>query len=126
MKKKMMSTFTVMGLMLMLSMPSPAFEPHPEIHEALEALHKAKAHLERASHDFHGHRVDAIRAAYLQTLKDPEFVDGVLKQGLDLDPIGADEIAGVVRGIYALPDAAVNPERRQCPGVWNWRSSTVN
>jgi hypothetical protein len=62
MKKKMMSAFTVMGLMLMLSMPSPAFEPHPEIHEALEALHKAKAHLERASHDFHGHRVDAIRA----------------------------------------------------------------
>jgi hypothetical protein len=48
MKKKMMSTFTIMGLMLMLSMPSPAFEPHPEIQEALEALHKAKAHLVRA------------------------------------------------------------------------------
>jgi hypothetical protein len=62
MKKKMMSVFTVMGLMLVLSMPSPAFEPHPEIREALEALHRAKAHLEHAEHDFHGHRADAIHA----------------------------------------------------------------
>lgn len=62
MRKKMMSVCTVMGLLLMLSMPSPAFEKHPEIQEALEALHKAKAHLEHASHDFHGHRADAIRA----------------------------------------------------------------
>ena len=37
-------------------------------------------------------RIDAIRAAYRQSLKDPEFIDAVLKQGLDLDPIGADEL----------------------------------
>jgi hypothetical protein len=62
MKKRMMSVATVMGLLLMFSMPLPAFEPHHEIHEALEALHKARVHLERANHDFHGHRADAIRA----------------------------------------------------------------
>jgi hypothetical protein len=36
-----------------------------------------------------------------------EFITAVHKQGLDLDPIGAEELADVVRGIYALPEAAV-------------------
>jgi hypothetical protein len=62
MKKKMMSVFAMVGLMLMLSMPSPAFEGHPEIRAALESLHNAKVHLEQAKHDFHGHRADAIHA----------------------------------------------------------------
>ena len=35
-------------------------EPHPQIHEALEAMRNAKHHLESAAHDFHGHRVKAI------------------------------------------------------------------
>lgn len=37
-------------------------EPHPQIREALEALRRAKAHMEHAAHDFGGHRVDALRA----------------------------------------------------------------
>ena len=39
--------------------PAPA---HPEIHEAIEALRRARAHLEHAKHDFGGHRAEAIRA----------------------------------------------------------------
>jgi hypothetical protein len=35
--------------------------PHPHIDEALEAMHNAKHHLETAEHDFHGHRVEAIK-----------------------------------------------------------------
>ncbi len=35
--------------------------PHPHIDEALEAMHNAKHHLETAEHDFHGHRVAAIK-----------------------------------------------------------------
>ncbi len=35
-------------------------EPHPHIHEALEAMRSAKHHLESAEHDFDGHRVKAI------------------------------------------------------------------
>ena len=58
---------------------------------------------------------EAIRAAYVQTLKDPEFIDAVRKQGLDLDPIGADELADIVRGIYALPAAAVERARDLLP-----------
>lgn len=37
-------------------------EPHPQIHEALASLRRAKEHLEHAAHDFGGHRVEAIRA----------------------------------------------------------------
>ena len=35
-------------------------EPHPHIHEALEAMRNAKHQLETAEHDFHGHRVKSI------------------------------------------------------------------
>src|SRR5438270_12472469 len=37
-------------------------EPHPQIREALGALRRAKEHMERAAHDFGGHRVEALRA----------------------------------------------------------------
>ena len=37
-------------------------ERHPEIREAIEALRRAKAHMEHAAHDFGGHRVEAIHA----------------------------------------------------------------
>lgn len=43
--------------------PAPLMEPHPEIREAIEALRRARNHMQRARHDFGGHRVDAIRAA---------------------------------------------------------------
>jgi hypothetical protein len=41
---------------------TPAPEPHPEIHDAIESLRHAREHLSHASHDFGGHREDAIRA----------------------------------------------------------------
>lgn len=41
---------------------STADEPHPEIHAAIRALKKARDHLQKAAHDFGGHRVDAIAA----------------------------------------------------------------
>jgi tripartite-type tricarboxylate transporter receptor subunit TctC len=62
-------------------------------------------------------RVDAVRRAYLQSLKDPEFIAAVQKQGLDLDPVGAEELAAVVRGIYALPEAAVEGARDLLPAL---------
>jgi len=37
-------------------------ERHPEIRRAIRALENAKDHLQRADHDFGGHRVDAINA----------------------------------------------------------------
>ena len=37
-------------------------EPHPEIHEALAALRRAREHMDHAAHDFGGHKVEALRA----------------------------------------------------------------
>jgi tripartite-type tricarboxylate transporter receptor subunit TctC len=64
-----------------------------------------------------GERAEAIRNAYLQSLKDPEFITAVQRQGLDLDPIGAAELADIVRGIYALPAAAVEGARDLVPAL---------
>ena len=55
---------TVLPLLMfvaILTPAAPAFEPHPEIRAALEELRSAKSHLESAAHDFHGHRVAAIK-----------------------------------------------------------------
>src|SRR5258708_29441285 len=46
-------------------------------------------------------RVEAIRGAYLQSLKDPEFIAAVQKHGPDLHPGGAEEVPAIVRGIAA-------------------------
>jgi len=35
--------------------------PHPHIQAALEAMRHARHELEDAEHDFHGHRVEAIK-----------------------------------------------------------------
>jgi hypothetical protein len=37
-------------------------EPHPEINAAIKALENARAHLQKAAHDFGGHRVESIAA----------------------------------------------------------------
>jgi len=35
-------------------------EKHPQINAAIKALENAREHLQKAAHDFGGHRVDAI------------------------------------------------------------------
>jgi tripartite-type tricarboxylate transporter receptor subunit TctC len=60
-------------------------------------------------------RVEAIRAAYMQTMKDPEFQEMLKRQSLDLDPIGPQELEEVVRGIYAIPPAAVERAKDLMP-----------
>jgi hypothetical protein len=62
MKRRLLSSFAVLAMLVAISSPSPAFGRHPEIEEALHALQNAKMHLQRANHDFQGHRVDAIKA----------------------------------------------------------------
>jgi hypothetical protein len=62
MKTKMMRALTISMLMLAFTVTSPAFERHPEISKAIDALQRARQHLMEASHDFGGHKADAIRA----------------------------------------------------------------
>jgi tripartite-type tricarboxylate transporter receptor subunit TctC len=52
-------------------------------------------------------RVEAIRRAFVLAMQDPEFAEALRKQGLELDPIGAAELTEIVRGIYAMPEAAI-------------------
>ena len=62
-------------------------------------------------------RIAAMRSGYEQSLKDPEFLADVERQGLDLDPIGADELTDTVRHIYELPASAVERARDLLPGM---------
>jgi hypothetical protein len=63
MKRRLMGSLALFGLLLALSPASPAAgEKHPQIRAAMKALENAKDHLEHAAHDFGGHRVEAIRA----------------------------------------------------------------
>lgn len=66
MRKLIPSFFGAAALLVAVAFPQVAsaqpHERHPEIHEAIHALEKAKAHLEAADHDFHGHRKEAVEA----------------------------------------------------------------
>jgi hypothetical protein len=62
-------------------------------------------------------RVDAIRAAYAATLKDPDFIELLTKQRLDLDPIGWQEIEQAVHHLYNLPPAAIERARDLLPAL---------
>ncbi len=61
MKKHVSSGVALLFAMLLLSPASPAREPHPHIAAALQSLRDAKRQLESAAHDYHGHRVEAIK-----------------------------------------------------------------
>jgi tripartite-type tricarboxylate transporter receptor subunit TctC len=56
-------------------------------------------------------RVAAVRKAYGETMRDPEFKAALDKQSLDLDPIPADELTDTVASIYKLSAPAVERAR---------------
>ena len=60
-------------------------------------------------------RVDAVRVAFQQTMKDPRFVAALEKQHLELDPIEGDEITTVVKNLYAMPPHVVDRMRDLMP-----------
>lgn len=61
MKNVLRVALPIVMFVAILTPSAPAYEPHPEIRAALESLRSAKAHLESAAHDFHGHRLAAIK-----------------------------------------------------------------
>ena len=52
-------------------------------------------------------RLAAIRSAYGDALKDPQFIELAARQQLDIDYVPPDEIAKTVRDLYAAPSAAI-------------------
>jgi tripartite-type tricarboxylate transporter receptor subunit TctC len=50
-------------------------------------------------------RVQALRAAFDLTLKDPEFLADAKKSKLNVDPVGVDEIERAINGLFKLDPA---------------------
>lgn len=61
MKRSTSLTLAALGVAFVLGFATHAYtaERHPELLAADQALHKALNHLEKAAHDFGGHRVKA-------------------------------------------------------------------
>jgi len=49
-----------LGLNSMMAQTAPTTEHHPAIRHAITSLENAKGYLQKASHDFGGHRADAL------------------------------------------------------------------
>ena len=50
-------------------------------------------------------RLAALRAAFDETMKDPDFIADVRRQGGDVRPESGETLAGVVRGMIGAPEA---------------------
>jgi tripartite-type tricarboxylate transporter receptor subunit TctC len=57
-------------------------------------------------------RVAALRAAFMATMKDPEFVSDLNKLQLNFDPTTGEEMERIVHDAYVLPDAIVQKVRK--------------
>jgi tripartite-type tricarboxylate transporter receptor subunit TctC len=53
--------------------------------------------------DVPAERVAGLRKAFDATMKDPEFLAEAKRQSLDINPVPGEEIAGIIRKVYASP-----------------------
>jgi tripartite-type tricarboxylate transporter receptor subunit TctC len=61
-------------------------------------------------------RVEALRAAFSQTLEDPEFLAATGKAGFKLKPVSGPEIEQLVRSTYKLPQPLMDGLRKLIEG----------
>jgi hypothetical protein len=52
-------------------------------------------------------RVQLLRKAFQDTMKDPEFLADATKSKLDIDPLGGEEVQKMVAGIFKLSPSLV-------------------
>ena len=57
-------------------------------------------------------RVAAVRAAFMSTMTDPEFVNEAKTAGLDIAPLSGEQIAQIYGKVYATPAGVVAEARR--------------
>jgi tripartite-type tricarboxylate transporter receptor subunit TctC len=57
-------------------------------------------------------RADVLRKAFMDTMKDPEFVAFAEKSKMDMDPISGEKAAGIAATIHNTPKEAVELARR--------------
>ena len=52
-------------------------------------------------------RVEALRRAFDQAMRDPEFLAEATRLNLDVDPISAEQVTALVRKAYTMPGDVV-------------------
>jgi hypothetical protein len=52
-------------------------------------------------------RLAALRAAFDATMKDPKYIEDAQRIGLDVNPLGGEEIAAQIRQVQATPESVV-------------------
>jgi tripartite-type tricarboxylate transporter receptor subunit TctC len=52
-------------------------------------------------------RLAALRAAFDATMKDPKYIEDAQRIGLDINPLGGEEIAAQIRQVQTTPEAVV-------------------
>jgi tripartite-type tricarboxylate transporter receptor subunit TctC len=52
-------------------------------------------------------RVQLLRKAFADTLKDPELLAEAKKANLEIDPISGEEVEGIVQGLYKIEPAFI-------------------
>jgi tripartite-type tricarboxylate transporter receptor subunit TctC len=57
-------------------------------------------------------RAAAMRTAFMDTLRDPAFVEDAGKQGLEISPVGADAVSKLVAELNATPKDVVEETRK--------------
>lgn len=96
-------------------------KPHPELAKVPLAVNFAKSAegrrlIEVGIHDLSAifrpyalppgtpkERVELLRRAFIETLKDPEFLEAAKKSRLTIDPVPGEEVARIVAGLFDLP-----------------------
>jgi hypothetical protein len=56
-------------------------------------------------------RLDALRTAFDEAVKDPEFLAAMQAQDYAVDPIDGEAVAEIVRQLYATPEAQLEAAR---------------
>jgi hypothetical protein len=57
-------------------------------------------------------RVAALRRAFAETMKDPDFIRDAQKRNVDVDPVSGDELAALTRQLMEIPSATVARARK--------------
>jgi tripartite-type tricarboxylate transporter receptor subunit TctC len=53
-------------------------------------------------------RVDALRKAFAETMRDPEFLAEAVKSQLEITPVAGEEVDRLVKEIYRTPKAVAD------------------
>ena len=70
-------------------------------------------------------RAEALKAAFDATMEDPEYIDDIKQQGLDLAPISGSAIQDLVAGMYGQPQEVVDAAKEASTSAANLPISEV-